>query len=705
MVKGRIKTSIILAIWFVLTAIWSIVAVFTDIHHVSSFSYMALALFWTISLGREITEPFIKRCLQTGGVMLFLLFLLRFLRYLDMNVPVIDRMLWYAYYVPFLLLPMLSFEASIHIGGADQAVPAVHRGISDFLSRKDLHRNRMVGLVLISISVVFGLLCLSNDLHHLLMTIRYTDTEYTISYHLFYYIIFVWSAVLPIAAFIILIRRCRITSYKKYMALPIVVGSIGFLLWGWYYVRGGSSPRIMGLSLYNIQEVFLLLFIGVWESCILIGLIPTRSLISERDWIRKTVLSTIREEYISAREYYDGLFQKEEDDFREALIRMACIGAYVKRRTNLELIADSRGLLSSTELSLAIRETFDYHQIAGLSTGYEESGKAEVPALLIIYAYELFEKILRQARSACYVMVSAGQTADEVHFRMIVEADAEDPEEGEGTENAFLDKVIREMGAPESIGARITVREEDETETVELSAAYPLKVAWFTRFEKHEKYAEHGLAGIAGFLSLEGEALRVKTWIHDSLGRCLLMAKRYILCPGEVERDALYKAWDRSFGGIIGLEEGAEPDAALLPESLRHQEQVLREGTPVSSLDQAGLMEVYPECYEQAESMGVRLLVTGRIPLDPRYLEIIETAISVHVTNVSDHTTGDEAYIHVTEDADQYVFVFENNGESRSLEVRETGGLRNLRRRTEAAGGSMVIESKPRFRMTLRLKR
>ena len=104
---------------------------------------------------------------------------------------------------------MLSFEASIHIGGADQAVPAVHRGISDFLSCKDLHRNRRVGLVLISISVVFGLLCLSNDLHHLLMTIRYTDTEYTISYHLFYYIIFVWSAVLSIAAFIILIRRCR----------------------------------------------------------------------------------------------------------------------------------------------------------------------------------------------------------------------------------------------------------------------------------------------------------------------------------------------------------------------------------------------------------------------------------------------------------------------------------------------------------------
>ena len=88
MVKGRIKISIIVAVWLTLTEIWNIVAVFTDIHHVTTFSYMALAIFWTISLLREIAEPNIKRYLLVGGGMLVLLFAVRFFRYLDTSIEV-----------------------------------------------------------------------------------------------------------------------------------------------------------------------------------------------------------------------------------------------------------------------------------------------------------------------------------------------------------------------------------------------------------------------------------------------------------------------------------------------------------------------------------------------------------------------------------------------------------------------------------------
>ncbi len=688
-----------------MTEIWNIVAVFTDIHHVATFSYMALAIFWTISLIREITEPLIKRYLQAGGVMLVLLFAVRFFRYLDTSIEVIDRLLWYAYYIPILSLPMLSFVASIGIGGADQSGAAGTGGLWGFVSHKDLRRNRKVRLILFGLTAILGILCLTNDFHGMLMKIRYTDTGYTTSYRFLFYIIFVWSALFSIAAFIVMIRRCRISSYKKYIALPFIVESVGLLLWAWYYIRGGSSPKIMGISLYNIQEVFLFQFIGMWESCIVIGLIPSRSLISERDWIRMNVVSTIQNEYISAREYYNGLWEKDEDEFREGLIHMTCLGAYAKRRTNLELIADSRGTLSTTELSLAIRETFDYHQLAGLSVGYEESGKAEVPALLIIYAYELFEKIVSQAVSACYVKVYAGQTAEEADFKMIVEADLPVGKSEDG--RSFLDILVRDMGSPEAIGAVINYSEEDETERVELSAAYSMKSADLISFGKHEQYVEHGLAGVTGFLSLEEEALVVKTWIHDSLGRCLLMTKRYILCPGEVEREALFKAWNLSFGGIVDLiKDGKEDFGSIQPPNIIPKEaETHQEDAAIESLDQEGLRIAYSECFSQAGAMGVYVIVRGKIPLDPRYRDIIGTAISVHVTNVAGHTTGNEAYITVTEDADFYTFVFENNGESRSVEVRETGGLRNVRRRVESAGGSMVIENRPAFRMTIKFVR
>ena len=705
MVKGRIKISIIVAVWLTLTEIWNIVAVFTDIHHVTTFSYMALAIFWTISLLREIAEPNIKRYLLVGGGMLALLFVLRFFRYLDMPVDGIDRMLWYAYYIPILSLPMLSFVASIGIGGADQSGSAGAGGIWGFVNRRDLRRNRKVSIFLFAFAVILAILCLTNDLHGTVMKINYTDTGYSTSYRFVYYIIFVWSALMSVAAFIVMVNRCRVSSYKKYIALPIVVESVGLLLWIWYYIRGGSSPKIMGISLYNIQEVLLLQFIGMWESCILIGLIPSRSLISGKDWIRMNVADTIRDEYKSAKTYYDGLWEKDEDEFREGLIHMTCLGAYAKRRTNLELIADSRGTLSTTELSLAIRETFDYHQLAGLSVGYEESGKAEVPALLIIYAYELFEKIVSQAVSACYVKVYAGQTAEEADFKMIVEADLPDLQGEDG--KSFQGRVIRDMGSPEDLGAVLNIYEEDDTEVVELSAAYSLKSPFILNLGKSEKYVEHGLAGIAGFLSLEEEALIVKTWIHDSLGRSLLMTKRYILCPGEVEREALFKTWNLSFGGIVDLiKEGKEDFGSIQPPNIIPKgAETHQEDASIESLDQEDLRIAYRECFSQAGAMGVNVIVKGRIPLDPRYLDIIDTAISVHVTNVAGHTTGNEAYITVTEDADFYTFVFENNGESRSVEVRETGGLRNVRRRVESAGGSMVIENRPAFRMTIKFVR
>ncbi len=520
-----------------------------------------------------------------------------------------------------------------------------------------------------------------------------------------------WYALLGLSAILMVFHRCRISSCKKYIALPIVVESIGVLLWIWYYLRGGSSPRIMGISLFNIQEVILLQYIGIWESCIAIGLIPSRSLIEEKDWIRNSVFDTIQDEYDSARESYEKLWDKEGDAFQESLIHLSCLAAYAKRRCNLELIADSRGLLSTTELSLSIKETFDYYQLSGLSTGYEESGKADVPALLIIYAYQLFEKILQEAQSACYVKVYAGQTEDAVSFRMIVEADLGEEVAREGS-CSVIDRAVAEMGTPEAIGAAISVREEDETETMELSAEYPLQNAFLANLWKKERAAEHGLAGIAGYLSLEGEALKVKTWIHDSLGRCLLMTKRAILCPGEVDRETLHRAWDRFFAGITAQVEAPFEGKAVSAAKLRKERQPLEGASPDSfsekTLGEAELEEAYPECFAQSGSMGVNPILRGRIPADERYISIIDTAISVHVTNVSGHTTGDEAYITVTEDGEGYTLVFENNGESKNVdagEIREGGGLRNLRRKVEAAGGTMEIESKPRFRMTLRLMR
>ena len=676
MVKGRLKISRLIAVWFILTAVSNILLQYVHVNHTTTISYTALTLFWIVSIGWEIVEPHIRRSLRLGGVMVFMLFVLRFIKYNLVEAYTLEyRLLWYAYYIPIITLPLLSFAASINIG------------------KKDVEKNRRIMLPLAAACVLLCIAFMTNDIHGMAIKIWYTDGEQHNSMQPVYYIVMAWYVVLGLTAFIIMIQRCRVSSYKKYLKYPVIIESIGILLWAWYYINKGSSPKFMGVSLFNIQEVFLLQFIGLWEGCIVAGLIPSRSLMMERDWIRKNILDSIYDEYVSAKEKYEELWKKDEDQFREGLIRIACLGAYAKRRANLELIADSRGNLSTVELALAIRESFEYYQLAGIATGYEETGKASVPALLVIYAYELFEKIIEKAQSACYVKVQTGQTKDSVSFRMIIETDLNSDENGETVINA----VKEDMGDPEVLGAAMTVKDEDETDTIEISAVYPVRGSLTDHFKDKGRAAEHGLAGVAEFLSIEDEALKVKTWIHDSLGRCLLMTKRYILSPGDVERDALYREWNRTFAGIseeVGKRYGMV-DTVKAPEA----------DDVGGSYPADSVRELYRECFDQAGSMGVKVIFKGTMPQDPRYLGLIDTAITVHVTNVSEHTTGNEVYITAKESDEAYIFVFKDNGGPLGHKINETGGLKNLRRQTEAAGGSMEIASEPLFCMTLTFMR
>lgn len=151
--------------------------------------------------------------------------------------------------------------------------------------------------------------------------------------------------ILFLTAFFIVLYRCRIYAARQRWWLPPLVVLPGIILWGIYYANGGTSPQLYGVVLYNIQEVHLWIFLGMWESCILIGLIPSASLAGEREWIREGILRTVSQEYTE-----------------------------LKRRANLELIADERGYLNTRELSLAVKETFVYEDAY-----YEHDTKDRIP--------------------------------------------------------------------------------------------------------------------------------------------------------------------------------------------------------------------------------------------------------------------------------------------------------------------------------------
>ena len=192
--------------------------------------------------------------------------------------------------------------------------------------------------------------------------------------------------------------------------------------------------------------------------------------------------------------------------------------------------------------------------------------------------------------------------------------------------------------------------------------------------ERQASYIKRRLRALSSdikYMVMDEEVLSAKIHIHDSLGQCLLLTKRW-LDGGAVDEDKLVRTWRLNLRLLENREEGLSDRAYLI--SRRY-----------------------------AEALGIRLEIRGRLPEDAGLRSVIDDAVRVHVTNVMRHARGETAYITVVETADVYRLVFSNDGEPPKSEARETGGLRNLRAKAERMGGSMELRSLPRFALILTL--
>ena len=95
------------------------------------------------------------------------------------------------------------------------------------------------------------------------------------------------------------------------------------------------------------------------------------------------------------------------ENFRDTIARVSVLNAYVKRKTNLLLLAAEKDSLDIRELSIAMQESADYLTIAGLKTTVRVQEDGVFPADRIIQLYDAFEQIAEQLfYRASSVMVS-----------------------------------------------------------------------------------------------------------------------------------------------------------------------------------------------------------------------------------------------------------------------------------------------------------
>ena len=168
----------------------------------------------------------------------------------------IKRYLWYLYYLPMLFIPLFSLFVAISLGKPANA------------------RLSKTALLLLYIPTVLCLLpVLTNDLHQLVFSFPKGEvwTDKNNGYTFGYYIVLGWEILCALAAFVIMLIKCRHSQRKKYLPFLLLTASIVYAL---IYVSGAEWMQLIGGDITAAQ---CLMFTGILECCIQCGLIQTNT--------------------------------------------------------------------------------------------------------------------------------------------------------------------------------------------------------------------------------------------------------------------------------------------------------------------------------------------------------------------------------------------------------------------------------------------
>ena len=222
---------------------------------VRSLIYIALYIGWGISVSKRIMQVQVRHYLiAVSGLMVFW-FVIRSMKYYFITDIGIARQLWYWYYLPMLFIPLFSLFVAISLGKSKNFK----------LSKKTL--------LLYIPTVLCLLLVLTNDLHQLVFTFPAGEvwSDKNNGYILGYYIVIGWEIICALAAFVIMLFKCRLSQRKKYLPFLMLTCSI---VYAFIYVSGVEWMQLIGGDITAAQ---CLVFTGILESCIQCGLIQTNT--------------------------------------------------------------------------------------------------------------------------------------------------------------------------------------------------------------------------------------------------------------------------------------------------------------------------------------------------------------------------------------------------------------------------------------------
>ncbi len=193
--------------------------------------------------------------------------------------------------------------------------------------------------------------------------------------------------------------------------------------------------------------------------------------------------------------------------------------------------------------------------------------------------------------------------------------------------------------------------------------------------EKNERLKDiqqrmKAVSDLSGDMFVAQEEMDARVALHNQLGQVLLMGRHYLDHPESTDVQRIYLATSQMNSFLLG--------------------EVQRPGDEMEDEMELALF--------LAGSIGVSVKMTGEPPLDHGSRKLLADAIRECAVNAVKHANGDTVFVEI----DGNTALLTNNGSSPKGLITESGGLLALRQRTEAAGGTMIVQSQPAFSLMIR---
>ncbi len=222
------------------------------------FLYLGFFALWGVSVRRRVIQAQARRyLLAAAGLMIFWLAVRELRWHLVLHADA-RRWLWYLYYVPLLLIPLLALLVALSLG----------RGEAYRLPRRTA--------LLFAATAALIALVLTNDLHQWVFSfpeaaVMRSETDY--AYGFAYYLVSAWALLCSLAAFAVMLTKCRVPRPRRLLWLPLLPFGAAVVYAVLYLLR---VPFVLG-ALGDLTVLYCLFFAAFFESCIACGLIQSNT--------------------------------------------------------------------------------------------------------------------------------------------------------------------------------------------------------------------------------------------------------------------------------------------------------------------------------------------------------------------------------------------------------------------------------------------